>query len=54
MENSRRQFLFGSIQMTAWYGVFQLGTIRKAWAKGIRLTAQQWADQIADAVRKFA
>ncbi len=46
MENSRRQFLFGSIQMAAWYGVFQLGTSRKAWAKSIRLTARQWADQI--------
>jgi hypothetical protein len=47
MENSRRQFLFASIQIAAWYGVFQLGTSRKAWAKSIRLTAQQWADQIA-------
>src|SRR5260370_6871595 len=28
-------------------GVFQLGPSRKAWAKSIRLTAQQWADQIA-------
>jgi hypothetical protein len=51
MNTDRRRFLLGSVQVAAWYALFQLAERTSAWAKGIKPVVRRWAEQLAEICR---
>src|SRR5262252_6002371 len=46
-KETRRRFLLDSFQLTTWYALFQMGTVRAAWAGDMARIMRSWAQRLA-------